>query len=190
MPIKLVVGLRNPGDAYQATRHNAGAWLVDAWIKNVHGVFHVEKKFQTELSSVSFEHGICFVALPLTFMNRSGYVVRTLAHFYRILPEEILVAHDELDFPAGCVKLKSGGGHGGHNGLRDIIAQLGSSNFHRLRVGIGHPGHKSQVHDYVLSKPSLSDREEIMRAIQQALGLMPTLLEGRVGDAMTELNRG
>ncbi len=190
MPIKLVVGLRNPGHAYEGTRHNAGAWFVDAWSEISREVFHIEKKFQTELSSMSLANGACLVALPLTFMNHSGQVVRSLSQFYRILPEEILVVHDELDFAAGSIKLKSGGGHGGHNGLRDIITQIGSADFHRLRVGIGHPGHKSEVHNYVLSKPSPDDRQKITNAIQQAIKIMPILLEGRVGDAMTELNKG
>lgn len=179
MPIKLVVGLRNPGPSYEGTRHNAGAWFVEAWTQVSQSAFHVEKKFQTELLSMSLAHGLCYVGLPLTFMNHSGQVIRGLSQFYRILPHEILVVHDELDFPVGCIKLKSGGGHGGHNGLRDIITQIGSPDFYRLRIGIGHPGHKSQVHDYVLSKPSVHDRQQIMHAIQKALTLMPTILDGK-----------
>jgi peptidyl-tRNA hydrolase, PTH1 family len=189
MSIKLVVGLRNPGHAYENTRHNAGAWFVDAWLKKTQECCHIEKKFQTEMCSLSLPQGMCYVALPLTFMNHSGQVVRALSQFYRILPDEILVVHDELDFAVGTIKLKSGGGHGGHNGLRDIITQLGSSDFHRLRVGIGHPGHKSQVHDYVLSKPSKDDRQQVEHSIQKILGTMPLLLEGRLGEAMTSLNK-
>ncbi len=186
--IKLVVGLRNPGDAYEGTRHNAGAFLIQAWIAS--SAFRVEKKFKTELSSVSTSSGLCHVALPLTYMNLSGQVVQSLKQFYRILPNEILVVHDELDFPAGCIKLKSGGGHGGHNGLRDIITQIGSPDFHRLRIGIGHPKDRSKVHDYVLSKPSTADRALIADAIQRALNVMPMILDGQINDAMSQLNRG
>lgn len=190
MPIKLVVGLRNPGPSYEGTRHNAGTFLVEAWMKLFSSTFHVEKKFKAELSSVPLSSGLCYVALPLTFMNNSGQVVQSLSQFYRILPNEILVIHDELDFPAGSVKLKSGGGHGGHNGLRDIITQIGSADFHRLRVGIGHPKDKSKVHDYVLSKPSSTDRHQITEAIDRALKVMPMILDGRMNEAMNELNKG
>ncbi len=190
MSIKLVVGLRNPGLAYESTRHNAGAWFVKTWADELQSTFHVEKKFQAEVLSVSLLHGLCYVVLPLTFMNHSGQVVRSLSQFYHILPHEILVAHDELAFSIGCIKLKSGGGHGGHNGLRDIITQLGSADFHRLRIGIGHPGHQSHVHDYVLSKPSVDDRQQMMRAIQNASTMMPMILDGRMCEAMTELNKG
>jgi len=190
MSIKLVVGLRNPGDTYASTRHNAGAWFIETWLKACQKTFQTEKKFQTELSSLTVPHGLCYIALPLTYMNHSGQVVRALSQFYRITPQEILIVHDELDLPVGCVRLKSGGGHGGHNGLRDTIAQLGSADFHRLRIGIGHPGDKTKVHDYVLSKPSREDYQHILNAIENTLMRMPMIVDGRIQDAMNELNKG
>lgn len=189
MAIKLIVGLRNPGSAYEATRHNAGAWFVEQLAQQYRFMFKTEKKFQAELASSKIENQDCKIILPLTFMNLSGTPTRELSQFYRFAPEEILVVHDELDLPVGCTKLKTGGGHGGHNGLRDIISHLGNQNFHRLRIGIGHPGHKDLVHQYVLTKPSQADKQAIEEGISKALQVMPILVTGNMAEAMNQLHR-
>ncbi len=129
-----------------------------------------------------------FFAVPTTYMNESGLAVGSFAKFYQIRPEEILVVHDELDFPPGEVKLKIGGGHGGHNGLRDILAHLGSPDFYRLRIGIGHPGHRDKVVGYVLSRPSADDSIDIARSIDRALAILPEILSGEVAKAMQDLH--
>lgn len=190
MTIKLLVGLQNPGPDYALTRHNAGAWFLDYFIqqKSLHS--RVDKKFHGQLATYLQGDQTFYLLSPSTYMNRSGLSVQAVCQFYRILPEEILVIHDELDLPVGTVRLKTGGGHGGHNGLRDIIAALSSNHFHRLRVGIGHPGHAAQVHDYVLSKPSTTDKQNIMQAIERAYAMMPEVLSGRISHAMTTLNQG
>ena len=188
MTIKLIVGLQNPGAAYQHTRHNAGGWFVEALVKHDSAVFKSDKKMQCELADLKIQNTACKAILPLTFMNHSGFPVRAGCQFYRIEPNELLVVHDELDLPAGRIKLKTGGGHGGHNGLRDIISQLGSADFHRLRVGIGHPGHKELVLDYVLGKPSQHDRELICEAIDRGVAAIPTVLTGNMALAMNLIN--
>ena len=186
--IKLIVGLRNPGPAYEHTRHNAGGWFVIALAQYHKISFKLEKKMQTELAELELDNHSGKLILPLTFMNCSGQPVRLISQFYRIQPEEILVVHDELDLPVGRIKLKTGGGHGGHNGLKDIMSQLGSANFHRLRIGIGHPGHKDFVHQYVLSKPSVSDRQHIEEAIDRGIAVMPPVFAGNIAKAMNQLN--
>ncbi|MCP0913059.1 MULTISPECIES: aminoacyl-tRNA hydrolase [Legionella] len=188
MSIKLIIGLRNPGATYAHTRHNAGGWFAQLLAEAHQSAFKTEKKLQSDVVHLSGNHGFCKIALPLTYMNHSGLCVRALCQFYRIEPQEILVAHDELDLPPGRLKLKTGGGHGGHNGLRDIINQLGSSNFHRLRIGIGHPGHKDLVLNYVLGKPSQHDRQLIMDAIERAVTAVPHVLSGNMAMAMNLLN--
>jgi len=188
MAIKLIIGLRNPGSAYEATRHNAGAWFVEALASKYQANFKSDKKLHAEITSIETDKQACRLLLPLTFMNHSGQPTREASQFYRLTPEEILVVHDELDLPAGRIKLKTGGGHGGHNGLRDICTQLGSSAFHRLRVGIGHPGHKDQVLNYVLGKPQLHDRELILSAIDKAIASIPKALVGSINLAMNEIN--
>lgn len=188
MAIKLIIGLRNPGSAYEHTRHNAGGWLTTA-LAHRHGAsFKLDKKMQAELTDLELNNHSSKLVLPLTFMNHSGQPTRLISQFYRIQPEEILVAHDELDLPAGRIKFKTGGGHGGHNGLRDIITQIGSPNFHRLRIGIGHPGHKDLVHQYVLSKPSAHDRQQIYDAIDRGIAVMPLVFSGDLARAMNQLN--
>ncbi|BCA94196.1 peptidyl-tRNA hydrolase [Legionella antarctica] len=184
MTIKLIIGLRNPGSAYEQTRHNAGGWLVIALAQRHGAHFKVDKKMQAELA----DHNACKLALPLTFMNHSGQPTRAISQFYRIQPEELLVVHDELDLAVGRIKLKTGGGHGGHNGLRDITTQLGSAEFHRLRVGIGHPGHRDLVHQYVLTKPAVYDRQQIYDAIDRGIAVMPFILSGDIARAMNQLN--
>lgn len=189
MTIKLIIGLRNPGSAYEHTRHNAGAWFVNALAHRLNASFKSEKKLHCELAQIVMGEHHCKLALPLTFMNHSGLPAREISQFYRIAPQEILVVHDELDLPAGRSKLKTGGGPGGHNGLRDMIAQLGSGDFHRLRIGIGHPGHKDMVLSYVLGKPSPKDRQSIFDAIEQAIAVMPPIMNGELGAAMNLLHR-
>ncbi|WED43450.1 aminoacyl-tRNA hydrolase [Legionella cardiaca] len=188
MAIKLIIGLRNPGSAYEHTRHNAGGWFVEALTKRHSASFKVEKKLHGELANFDIKGFQCRTLLPLTFMNHSGLPTREVAQFYRIEPNEILVVHDELDLPSGRIKIKTGGGHGGHNGLRDIITNLGSTDFHRLRIGIGHPGHKDLVFNYVLGKPSQQDRQLIFDAIERGIAVMPTALTGNIAAAMNLLN--
>lgn len=188
MTIKLIVGLRNPGAAYEHTRHNAGGWFLDALSKQFHFSFKINKKMQGEVAEIESDGSRCYALLPLTFMNHSGQSVRALCDFYRIQPQEIVVVHDEMDLPPGRVKLKTGGGHGGHNGLRDIIAHLGTSDFHRIRLGIGHPGHKDMVLDYVLGKPSQDNKKQILQAIERAVDIVPLLLKGPLALAMNQLN--
>lgn len=188
MTIKLIIGLRNPGSAYDHTRHNAGGWFATTLAQRHSAHFKLDKKMQAELADLELNHHMGKIALPLTFMNHSGQVTRAISQFYRIQPEEILVVHDELDLPAGRIKLKTGGGHGGHNGLRDITAQLGSPEFHRLRIGIGHPGHRDLVHQFVLSKPSVHDRQQIYDAIDRGIAVMPLVLSGDLARAMNQLN--
>ena len=187
MSIKLIVGLRNPGAAYASTRHNAGGWFLEALVKHYHATFKVEKKLHGELAQLDVNGVTCKALLPLSFMNHSGLSVQAVSQFYRIEPHEILVAHDELDLPAGRIKLKTGGGHGGHNGLRDIINQLGGTHFHRLRIGIGHPGHKDLVLNYVLGAPSQHDRQLIADAIERGVDIMPKALSGDMTVAMSQL---
>ncbi|OEH48615.1 Peptidyl-tRNA hydrolase [Legionella parisiensis] len=143
---------------------------------------------QAELVELELNQHTAKLVLPISFMNHSGQPARLISQFYRIQPQEILVAHDELDLPPGRIKLKTGGGHGGHNGLRDIIAQLGSTEFHRLRIGIGHPGHKDLVHQYVLGRPSAQDRQLIYDAIDRGIAVMPLVFSGDLSRAMNQLN--
>lgn len=188
MSIKLIVGLRNPGSTYQHTRHNAGEWFVEALAKRDSASFRSDKKMQGELADLLLQDAATKLLLPLTFMNHSGFPVRAVCQFYRIEPNELLVVHDELDLPAGRIKLKTGGGHGGHNGLRDIISLIGSSDFHRLRVGIGHPGHREMVVDYVLGKPSQHDRTLIFDAIDRGVDSIAIVLTGNMAAAMNLIN--
>lgn len=186
--IRMIVGLGNPGGEHEKTRHNIGFWFVDALAHGESVQLKPEKKFSgdfTQLPPVPGETTKPVLLLkPMTYMNHSGNSVRALAQFYKIEPKEILVAHDELDLPVGTTRIKFGGGHAGHNGLRDIISQLRSKDFYRLRFGIGHPGDKDRVHDYVLSCPSKSDRSAFDRAISDAVHVLPQLLQGDV-DAAT-----
>ena len=188
MPIKLIVGLRNPGNTYSHTRHNAGEWFLEAFAARMHASFKIEKKWHGELAQVTLGQHQALCLLPLTYMNHSGLSVRAVAQFYQIAAEEILVVHDELDLPVGRMKIKTGGGHGGHNGLRDIMSQLGSPNFQRLRIGIGHPGQKELVLEYVLGKPSQQDKHMIGDAIERAVEGMSVVLTGNIASAMSLLN--
>ena len=187
--IKLIVGLGNPGTDYRGTRHNAGATFVEELAHQCSTVLQPDSKFFGLCGRGSFAGHDLRLLVPTTFMNRSGQAVSAIARFYKIEPEEILIAHDELDFPAGIAKFKRGGGHGGHNGLRDIVPALGNNkNFYRLRIGIGHPGHASKVSGYVLSTPSQVDRTRIEASIDEALNALPLLLNGDEEKAMAHLH--
>lgn len=187
-PIRLIVGLGNPGAGYAGTRHNAGFWLVDRLAASSGEGFRAESRFHCEVG-VYREGGVqCRMLRPTTYMNLSGQAVAGLAHFYRIPPAAILVIHDELDLPPGTVRVKVGGGHGGHNGLRDIINRLGDRGFARLRVGIGHPGHRDDVVDYVLRKPPAAEREAIDAALDKAIDEMPALVAGQLQAVMNRLH--
>ena len=187
--IKLIVGLGNPGDKYKDTRHNAGEWLVERLAQRFNFSLKEESKFFGKTARAVINGQEIRFLVPTTFMNLSGKAVGALATFYRIQPEQILIAHDELDLPPGTVKIKLGGGHGGHNGLRDSIAQLSNNkNFYRLRVGIGHPGDKNLVAAYVLSKPSPTDLTLIDQALKEATDCVEVLLKDGINKATNRLN--
>lgn len=186
--IKLIVGLGNPGERYQKTRHNAGFWLLDALLKAQNGRWRAEKKFHGDYAKGFIADQAVHLLKPQTFMNHSGRSVSALANFYDIAPAQMLIVHDELDLPEGQVKLKLGGGHGGHNGLRDIISACGSREFYRLRLGINHPGDKNQVVDYVLKPPSKLEHQAIDQAIDKALASLPILLSDGAEKAMHRLH--
>jgi PTH1 family peptidyl-tRNA hydrolase len=192
-PLRLIVGIGNPGLEYRATRHNAGAWFVERLAQAIGASLGMQSKFQAIVGSVRASDGVDRrLALPQTFVNRSGQAVSGLARFYRITPEEILIAHDELDLKPGAIKLKQGGGSAGHNGLKDIVAALGTPGFWRLRIGIGHPreGELSdqEVADYVLHKPRIEEQKSIDDAIGRALAIWPSLETGDTERAMHELH--
>ena len=186
--LKVIVGLGNPGSKYTETRHNAGFWFIEEVARKYSATFRADKKFHGEVAKISLEGKDIWLLKPETFMNRSGLSVQSLMSFYRMTAEQLLVAHDEIDLPPGTAKLKTGGGHGGHNGLRDIISQLGSKEFNRLRIGVGHPGSKDQVVDYVLRNPSRDDRIMIDRDIDDAVGVLPDLVSGAFEQAMQKLH--
>ena len=187
--IKLIAGQGNPGSEYRGTRLNAGADFVQELARQCGASLQPESKFFGLSSRVTYAGHDLRLLIPTTFMNRSGKSVAAMASFYKIAPEEILIAHDELDIPAGTARFKKGGGHGGHNGLRDIVPALGNNqNFHRLRIGIDHPGHASRVSGYVLSQPSQVDRARIDASIDEAIAALPLLLEGDATKAMTRLH--
>ncbi len=186
--VKLIVGLGNPGQQYEQTRHNAGFWFVEEIARQFSVQFRPETKFLGQVARIQ-SNGLDFWLLkPSTFMNRSGQSIQSLAKFYKISVEEILVVHDELDLPVGVAKLKKTGGHGGHNGLRDTILALSSKDFLRLRLGIGHPGERNQVVDYVLKSPSKIDFSMIDDAIYQATKVLTDLLNNNLEAAMQTLH--
>jgi PTH1 family peptidyl-tRNA hydrolase len=188
-PVKLIVGLGNPGPAYERTRHNVGADLVTQLAASANLVLKPESKFFGATGKLLIDGVSVRLLIPGTFMNRSGQAISALARFYQISTDSILVAHDELDLPVGTARFKKGGGHGGHNGLRDTIQSLGNNkDFARLRIGIGHPGNAKQVVDYVLKKPSLSDQSLISQSIDQVLTVLPLAVTGQWERAMTALH--
>lgn len=187
-PLQLVVGLGNPGPQYAETRHNAGFWLVDRLAARYGGLFRSENRFKGDLSRVTIAGQALWLFKPTTFMNRSGQSIVPLMAFYKIAPEAVLVVHDDLDLPPGTVRLKRGGGHGGHNGLRDTIRLLGNGNFARLRVGIGHPGNSAEVVGYVLRRAPADEQRLIETAIDDALREFPSIVGGDWSRAMQALH--
>ncbi|MBS6045157.1 aminoacyl-tRNA hydrolase [Neisseria sp. HMSC064F04] len=186
--IKMIVGLGNPGAEYEQTRHNAGFWFIDELAWQYKATLKEEKKFFGSVARISISGSDLWLLKPATFMNRSGQAVAALAQFYKIKPEEILVVHDELDIPCGRIKFKLGGGNGGHNGLKDIQARLGTPDFYRLRLGIDHPGDRNLVVGYVLNKPSPEHRQQIDEAINKSLKAVPMLLAGEWEEAVRFLH--
>ena len=186
--IKLLVGLGNPGPEYEATRHNAGFWWIDGAARQLGARLGADRASFGLVGRVNRPAGPVWLLQPQTYMNLSGKSVAALARFFKIAPQEILVVHDELDLLPGQMKLKAGGGHAGHNGLRDIHAQLGSADYWRLRLGIGHPGDKAEVAGYVLRKPPASEREAIERSIEESLKHLDLMLDGAMQQAVMKLH--
>ena len=186
--LRLIVGLGNPGAEHLRTRHNAGAWLVDALAQREGVRFGLESKLRGETAKVSICGQSLWLLKPTTFMNASGASVGAALRYWKIEPEQMLVVHDDLDLDPGVARLKFDGGHGGQNGLRDLIAQLGHGQFHRLRIGIGHPGHKERVTGWVLGRPSALDESAMIEAIARALDVLPLAVAGEFNEAMKELH--
>lgn len=186
--IKLLVGLGNPGPEYETTRHNAGFWWIDAVARELKTTLTLDRSYHALVARTSYRGQTVWLLQPQTFMNLSGKSVSALARFFKIQPDEILVAHDELDVVPGQVKLKRGGSHAGHNGLRDIHAQLGTDDYWRLRIGVGHPGVKAEVVNWVLKKPSPDHRQAIEEAVARSLKALPDLLAGDMEKAMQQIH--
>lgn len=186
--ISLIAGLGNPGSQYTTTRHNVGFWFLERLQREYQVSFSLQKKFKAEVGTFVYEGRNVRVVAPTTFMNLSGQSVAPLASFYRVDPSEILVVHDELDLSPGIARLKIGGGHGGHNGLRDIVQKLGSKAFLRLRIGIGHPGSASAVSGYVLKRPSISDQKLIENSLDDTIRVFAQILSGDYAKAMNTLH--
>jgi PTH1 family peptidyl-tRNA hydrolase len=191
--IKLLVGLGNPGEKYQTTRHNAGFWWLDQLAAATNSKLALDTKFFGVAGKLNPTHNLSqtqdtWLLKPTTFMNASGKAVAALANYYKILPAQILVIHDELDLPPDSVKLKKGGGHGGHNGLKDIAAALGTKDFWRLRLGIGHPGDRNEVINFVLKAPLKDEQTAINHCIDESMQIVPHLLSGDFETAMLKLH--
>lgn len=186
--IVMVVGLGNPGADYENTRHNAGALFVEALARTAGQALRPEKKYHGLYARIQWQGLDLHLLNPSTFMNRSGLAIKALADFFKISPEQILIAHDELDIPPGTAKLKKGGGHGGHNGLRDTIAHLGTNEFQRLRIGIGHPGDSRKVTGYVLGRLGKQETEELNAVIDEILRVLPDAASGKLAAAMNRLH--
>lgn len=186
--IRLIVGLGNPGREYATTRHNAGFWWLDEFAQQHSATYKADSKFHGLVAKIQMQSHELWLLKPQTFMNVSGRSVCALAQFYKILPAEILVVHDELDMPPGSIKLKLGGGHGGHNGLKDIIAHLGTKDFWRLRVGIGHPGDRAEVVSFVLNTPRKEEQMLISDAMQRGYQVSSHIVEGKQEIAMLKLH--
>ena len=182
--IRLIVGLGNPGSQYAQTRHNAGFWLLDSIAGRFGAIMKPESKFYSEVGRATINSNQVYLGKPQKFMNESGQCVAPLMKFYKIEPEQCLVIHDELDLPPGQARVKQGGGHGGHNGLRDIVARIGSKDFWRIRVGIGHPGHKSAVSGYVLKRAPADDERLIEEVSDIVLGEVDRIIGGDLNAAM------
>lgn len=186
--VRLIAGLGNPGPKYAGTRHNAGAWLVEMLAREAGQPLREERKFLGYHSKVIWQGQDLHLLFPTTYMNHSGRSLKALSDFFRIPPESILVAHDELDLPPGTARFKKGGGHGGHNGLRDIISHLGSREFYRLRVGVGHPGDSKQVINYVLSNAGKKETDAIEAALEETVRALPDGIRGDWSAAMNRLH--
>jgi PTH1 family peptidyl-tRNA hydrolase len=186
--IHLIVGLGNPGAEYESTRHNAGAWLVERLADSQHQVFKAEKKFFGYCARVNVGGEDVRLLLPTTYMNRSGQAVVAMAAYFQIAIDELLIVHDELDLDAGIARFKQGGGPGGHNGVKDVISHLGSNDFNRLRIGIGHPGGKERVLSHVLKKANGNDQKLIDQAIDESLEVLPLAVQGDFQKAMSQLH--
>jgi PTH1 family peptidyl-tRNA hydrolase len=187
LPLRIIVGLGNPGPEHQVTRHNAGFWFVDLLARRHGAEFRDYRKYSGEAARLNVSGRDLVLLKPTTYMNRSGLAVRQLCDFYKVVADEVLVAHDELDLPVGTVRLKHGGGHGGHNGLRDTIAHIGET-FWRLRFGVGHPGNKADVIDYVLTRAPRAEEDLIFDAVNLAADCIPLLIEQGPERAMTKLH--
>ncbi|MGI4983917.1 MAG: aminoacyl-tRNA hydrolase [Janthinobacterium lividum] len=194
--IKVIAGLGNPGPEYVTTRHNAGFWLIDQLARDAGATLRHEPRFNALVAKARLHGNDVWLIEPQTFMNRSGLSVAGLARFFKIPPDELLVAHDELDLPPGVVKLKRGGGTGGHNGLKDITAQLATPDYWRLRIGIGHPREllpqaagKPDVINFVLKAPRREEQELIDAAVERSLAVMPQIVQGESERAMMNLHR-
>jgi peptidyl-tRNA hydrolase, PTH1 family len=186
--IQLIIGLANPGKEYVATRHNAGAWFIEEVAHHAHALLRFEAKYHGLHSLVHLHHQPCHLLIPTTFMNHSGQAVRACMSYHKIPTESILIAHDDIDLPAGTIKLKFDGGDGGHNGLKDIIRHLNTRQFYRLRIGVGRPQHSKAVVDYVLDAPSKADREKINAGIQASQEALPLIIDGDMQKAMQQLH--
>jgi PTH1 family peptidyl-tRNA hydrolase len=186
--LRLIVGLGNPGSDYAETRHNAGFWFCERLARELGASFARESRYHGLVAKARVGGADLWLLMPQTYMNHSGQAVQALAHFYRIEPAEMLVAHDELDLPPGQMRLKFGGGLGGHNGLKDITAHLSTQDYWRLRLGIGHPGDRNEVVNYVLKSPRREEREEIDAALDRALLAWPTLAKGEFNSATQKIN--
>ena len=188
LPLKLIVGLGNPGPEHADTRHNAGFWCVDRLAERLGGSLRPHARYHGDVGRVAIGDAEVWLLKPMTYMNRSGLAVRALAEYMRIVPAEILVVHDELDLPLGVVRLKQGGGAGGHNGLKDIITQIGDG-FWRLRLGIGRPAHAAEVIDYVLRRASKAEQLQLDAAVEAAADAVPRLLTEGADRVMNGLHR-
>lgn len=187
-PIALIIGLANPGDRYKDTRHNAGSWFVETLLSAHSESLKTESKFFSGHAQITIDSHIIRVAIPTTYINESGKAAQALMQFFKIKPENTLIAYDDLDLPAGTIRLKQGGGSGGHNGLKSLIQHLGTQDFNRLRIGIGHPGVGKDVVNYVLGNPSVDDKIGIMTAIDKSIKVLPLLVQGQFEKAMTQLH--
>lgn len=192
--IKLIVGLGNPGPQYEETRHNVGFWFIDKLISQNNITTKLDKKFAsiTGKFTNNITNQEVHILMPQEYMNLSGKAVQVFSNYYKIKPDEILVAHDDLDHPAGIVRIKQNGGSAGHNGLRDIINKLGTQNFNRLRIGIGHPrdtNNKQEVHNYVLNKPNNAEKNQILDSIDLAYTQIDNIIAGKMQDAMLNLHQ-
>jgi len=188
--LRLIVGLGNPGAEHIRTRHNAGFWFIDALAQREGVRFGVESKLHGETAKINLGGQTLYLLKPTTYMNKSGIAIQAALRYWKIEPEEMLVAHDDLDLPPGAARLKFDGGHGGQNGLRDTFAHLGHGKFHRLRLGIGHPGHKDRVTPWVLGRPGVADEEAIIGAVGAALDVLPLAVRGDFNEAMKRLHTG